>query len=274
MDEKTMVYLVFSCSVAMLVLFGTAFYGPFGAPAAILALLTIVAIFVINYADFLVFPLITNALGIRMVPAKNYYIPKENNCIVKYINGLYYATGYLTANIYNYVFEAEGVQEGEEAKLAEGPERWERIVMNAGFPFKYNIIASAQDVQKYRDELEGKRGVFEFQLSHEMSSQSPSQMTIDDLQKKMSILDARINRLSGGERPVNSIMYVETTAVGVSEKEAADALTNQLNHLQTLFSSFDLGIMRVVGREMYHLFTFGYVIPDEDTLTQVFSMQR
>jgi hypothetical protein len=274
MDEKTMMYLGFSSTVAVIVIFGTALYGPFGVLTSILALLTIVAIFIINYADFLVFPLITNVLGIKMVPAKNYYIPKENNSIMKNINGLYYATGYLTANIYNYVFEAESVQGGEDEKLAEAPEKWERIVMNAGFPFKYNVIAAAQDVQKYRDELEGKRGVLEFQLSHEMGSQAPSQMTIDDLQRRMSILDARIGRLGGGERPVDSIMYIETTAVGVSEKEAADALTNQLNHLQTLFSSFDLGITRVVGREMYHLFTFNYVLPDEDILTQVFTMQR
>ena len=190
------------------------------------------------------------------------------------MNGLYYATGYLTANIYNYVFEAEAVQEGEDAVLGAAPDKWERIVMNAGFPFKYNMIAVAQEVQKYRDELEGKRGVFEFQLSHEMSSESPDQMTIDDLQRKMNILGARIGRLSEGERPVDSIMYIESTAVGVSEKEAADALTNQLNHLQTLFSSFDLGINRVVGREMYHLFTFNYALPEEDMLTQVFSMQR
>jgi hypothetical protein len=274
MDQKTMLYLAFSCAVAVLVLFGTAYYGPFGAVTALLALLTIVAIFVVNYADFLVFPLITGVLGIRMIPAKDYYIPRENSCIIKYVNGLYYATGYLTANIYNYVFESEEVQEGEDAKLAEGPDKWERVVMNAGFPFKYNIIAVAQDVQRYRDELEGRRGVFEVQLSHETGSESPSQMTIDDLQRKMNILGARIARLSGGERPVDSIMYVESTAVGVSEKEAADALTNQLNHLQTLFSAFDLGITRVVGREMYHLFTFGYMLPDEDLLTQIFSMQR
>jgi hypothetical protein len=274
MDEKTMMYLAFSSAVAVLVIFGSALYGPFGIIAAALALLTLVIIFVINYADFLVFPLITNVLGIKMVPAKNYYIPKQNNCIIKSLNGIYYATGYLTANVYNYVFEAESVQEGEDARLAEAPEKWERIVMNAGFPFKYSIVAVAQDVQKYRDELEGKRGVFEFQLSHEMGSDSPNQLTIDDLQRKMNILDARIGRLSGGERPVDSVMYIETTAVGVSEKEAVDTLANQLNHLQTLFSAFDLGITRVVGREMYHLFTFNYALPEEDILTQIFSMQR
>lgn len=274
MDEKTMIYLAVTSAVAMIVVFGIPVYGPFGFVAAILALLTIIIIFIINFADFLVFPLITTIFGIRIIPAKNYYIPKANSCIIKYTNGLYYATGYLTANIYNYVFEAEREEEGEEGKLADSSEKWERIVTNAGFPFKFNIISAAEDIQKFRDALEGKRGVLEFQLSKEMGSSNPSQMTIDDIQKQINILDARINRMSGGERPVDSLMYIETTAVGVSEKEASDALTNQLNHLQTLFSSFDVNITRVVGREMYHLFTFGYALPEQDLLTQYFTFQR
>ncbi len=274
MDEKTMVYLSATTAVAMIVLFGTPLYGAFGFFAAALAGLTIVIIFVINYADFLVFPLITGVLGIRIVPAKNYYIPGANNCIIKYTNGLYYATGYLTANIYNYVFEAESEEGGEESKLLDAPEKWERIVMNSDFPFKFNIIAIAEDIQKYRDALEGKRGVLEFQLSKEAGSNNPSKMDMDDIQKQINILDARIDRLSGGERPVDSVMYAETVAVGVSEKEAADSLTNQLNHLQTLFSAFDVNITRVVGREMYHLFTFGYALPEEDLMTQLFTFQR
>jgi hypothetical protein len=274
MDEKTMVYLMATSAIAMMVLFGTAEYGDFGFLAALLAILAVMLIFIINYADFLVFPMVTSILGIRIVPAKSYYIPKANNCIIKYTNGLYYATGYLTANIYNYVFEAESEEGGEESKLVDAPEKWERIVMNAEFPFKFNIISAAEDIQKYRDALEGKRGVLEFQLSKEMGSENPSKMTIDDIQKQINILDARIDRLSGGERPVDSIMYVETIAVGVSEKEASDSLTNQLNHLQTLFSAFDVNISRVVGREMYHLFTFGYALPEEDLLTQIFTPQR
>jgi len=69
-------------------------------------------------------------------------------------------------------------------------------------------------------------------------------------------------------------MYIETTAVGVSEKEAMDALTNQLNHLQTLFGAFDLNIMRVTGRELYYLFTMNYAIPEVEALDQIFEAQR
>ncbi len=274
MDERTMIYLGTTSLIAILLLLSPAQFGGLAAVVALLVILTIMVILVLNYADFVLFPVFTQILGIKTVPVKNYYIPKTSNSIVKYINGIYYATGYLTANIYKYVFTAENVDENEEIKMSEGPEKWERIVMNAGFPFRYNVLSSAEDVQRYREELEGRRGTLEFQLSKEMSSSAPNELTIQDLQRKMNVVDARIDRLSGGERPIDSVMYIETTAVGVSEKEAADALTNQLNHLQTLFSSFDLSITRVVGRELYHLFTYNYTVPDRDLLGETFSLER
>jgi len=260
--------------VALLVIINASSFGGLGFVATVLAIMTIAMTLIINYADFVLFPLVTMVLGIKIIAAKNCYIPKNSNCIIKYVNGIYYATGFLTANVYNYIFEAEGVDESEDQKLGEAPDKWERIVMNIDFPFRYNIITASQDIQVYRDELEGKRGVMEVQLSREMGNSTPNQLTIQELEKKMNILDARIERLSTGERPVNSMMYIETTAVGVSEKEAVDALANQLNHLQTLFNSFDLSITRVIGREIYYLFTFNYSLPDVGTLTRIFSIQK
>jgi hypothetical protein len=274
MDEQTIIYIGAASFVALFVMFIAPSLGEFGFAAVILAILTIVLVFIINYADFVIFPIVTTIFGIKIMPASGYVIPKSANAVVKYVNGIYYATGYLTANIYNYVFSAESVDETENPKLGESLDKWERIVMSAGFPFRFNIISVAEDVQKYRDELEGKRGVLEVQLSKEMSSSNPNQLTIQDLQRKMNVLDARINRLSGGERPIDALMYIDTTAVGVSEKEAMDSLTNQLNHLQTLFNSFDLSITRVIGREVFHLFTFNYSLPEATTLNTIFSSQR
>ncbi len=274
MDEQTILYIGSTSFLALLVMFVSPLLGAFGVIGVILAALTIVLIFIINYADFVVFPVLTMLFGIKIMPAAGYTIPKSSNAVVKYVNGIYYATGFLTANIYNYVFSAENVDETEDIKLGESPDKWERIVMSAGFPFRFNIISVAEDVQKYRDELEGRRGVLEVQLSKEMGGSNPNQLAIQDLQRKMNVLDARINRLSGGERPIDAIMYIDTTAVGVSEKEAVDALTNQLNHLQTLFNSFDLSITRIVGREVYHLFTFNYSLPESSTLDLIFSTQR
>ncbi|MEM0074480.1 MAG: hypothetical protein QW091_01995 [Candidatus Micrarchaeaceae archaeon] len=274
MDFNTILYLATCSIIAILVGAATTTYGSSAIPIVVLSIIAILLFFIINYADFLLFPVFTNIFNIKQIPAKDYYIPKSNNAVIKYVNGIYYATGYLTANIYNYVFTVEQIQEGEETLLAEGPNNWERIVQNITFPFKYNIVCYAEDLQKYRDELEARRGALEFQLSREMSSTTPSQLTIEDLQRRINIIQTRIDRLSSGERPINAAMYLESTAVGVSEKEALDALAAQLDHLQTVFGGFDLSITRITGRELYLLFQFNYAVPQQQALELVFTVQR
>lgn len=275
MDEETIIYLGFTSIVALIGIFFSGGYGTLSIVAVALCIATLVFIVVMNYADFIIFPVFTIILGIKTMAAKNYIIPKNQNCIIKNVNGLYYATGYLTANVYNYVFGAERVEEGEDEKLAMAPDKWERIVMNVKFPFKFHMLTYANEIQSYREELEGKRGFLEFQLSKEMQASTPNQLTIDDFQRRINIIQSRIERLSSGERPVGSVMYIETIAVGVSEKAAMDALTNQINQLETVFNSMDLNIARVVGRELNILFRFGYQLPTTPgELEALFNVQK
>lgn len=56
-------------------------------------------------------------------------------------------------------------------------------------------------------------------------------------------------------------MYMETTAFGVSEKAALDSLGGQLRQLQVAFSAFDLSLQRIVGRELYTLFNYNFMLP-------------
>ena len=275
MDEETIVYTGITSIVALIAILFAGSYGSLGIVAVALGFAAIVVILLLNFADFIIFPVFTSLLKITMVPAKNYTIPKGQNAIIKNVNGLYYATGYLTSNVYNYVFASEKIDITEEMKLATAPERWERIVMNVHFPFKFHLITYADDIQQYRDELEGKRGFLEFQLSREMMGGNPNQLTIDDFQRRISVLQARIERLSSGERPVGSVMYIESIAVGVSEKAAMDALSGQINQLQTVFNSMDLSITRVVGRELNILFKFGYFLPTSTSeIEGLFNVQK
>jgi acetolactate synthase small subunit len=90
----------------------------------------------------------------------------------------------------------------------------------------------------------------------------------------MNVIQTRIDRIGQGEKPIDNIMYIESTAVGVSLKEASDSLTNQLNELQTVFNVFDLSINRVIGRELYLLFRMNYVIPGIGELMDSFQIQK
>ncbi len=273
MDEEGLAYIGLTSMVMIALVLTAGSYGAFSIVILALGLLAIVVNVTINYADFIIFPLFTRIFGITTVPAGRYRIPKSQDVIIKYVNGIYYATGYLTGNVYSYVFTSEQTQD-DQTVLAGAMEKWERIVMNADFPFKMNVVAVPQGVQQYRDEIDGQRGYLEFQLSREVNGSNPNQMVVQELQRKLGVLQAKMDRISAGERPLNTIIYIESTAVGISEKEAVDNLSTQLSQLQTLFNSFDLSISRVIGRELYYLNVLNYRVFSEAELGKIFQVQR
>ncbi len=273
-DEESIMYLGITGIIVLIIIFTSTSFGSLRLVVIVLSLLAMCLILMIEYLDYLIVPQFTSILGIRQVPAKNYVITKKQDAIVKEVSGVYYAIGYVTANIYKYVFEAEVIQEGEGSKMASAPDTWERVAMSIKFPFRFHLVSMTQDVQAYRDTLEGKRSFLEFSLGKETTSGNPSPTAIQDLQRRINVLQTRIDRISAGERPVFSLMYVETIAVGVSEKEALDALTGQINQLVTTFNAFDLSTTRIVGREIYELFKLNYVMPDKGVLEKTFNTQK
>ena len=273
-EMETILYMGTSIAVIVLVLSNASNYGILSPIVFAIGIIVLFFIMAMNFADFLVFPFITKRMNVQIQLSKTHMVPETQNCVIKNANGLYYATGYLTGNIYKYVFSAENIVPGEEENLSSGPEKWERILMNTNFTFKFNLISVAEDVQKYREALEGKRGYLEFQLSREEQNTTPNALTIKEIERQINIIQTRIDRISDGELPTYSIMYIESTAVGVSQKEAMDELGNQLAHLQTVFNSFDLSITRVVGREVHHLYGMNYRITNLEEMTKLFQVQN
>ncbi len=202
-------------------------------------------------------------MGITFQPANSYYIIKNQNAVLKNVNGLFYATGYVTANLFPYTFKEERNEENTDDQLQSAPEKWERAIMSIGFPFKFHVLSAGLDVQKTRDDLEGKRGYQEFQLSRLLQNPSANDVAVTNIQRNINIIQAKIDRISQGEKPVAALMYLETTAVGISEKAAIDALNDQVRQLQISFSAFDVDLSRIAGRELYTIFMYNFMIPLE-----------
>lgn len=263
MDEEEIFYLALSL-ITILILFATlpAFGKGWSLLAALLGVLAAGFIVMMNWADFVILPFVTKTVGVTFQPAKDYQIPKSQDTVLKNVSGLYYATGFLTANLFAYTFKEEQMEENPDEKLAMAAENWEKAVMSLNFPFKFHAISVGNDVQTIRDELEGRRSYQEFQLNRALQNQqSANETVLTDIRRKISVIQAKIDRISGGEKPISSLMYVETTAVGISEKAAADNLSAQLKQLQVALSSLDLQLTRVVGRELYTLFRFNFSMP-------------
>jgi hypothetical protein len=262
MDEEGAIFLIFSLMLmliafSMLSSFGKGFYSII---AVLILVFGVVMILALNWADSIIIPGITSMLGITFQPANNYYITKKQDAVVKNVSGLFYATWIYNANIFGYLFKEESAPEEDEERLILAPESYERLVMNIDFPYKFHVISSGMDIQTVRDELEGKRSYQEFEMSRALQGNA-NEVTITDIQRKMNVVQAKIDRISKGEKPIATLMYIETTAIGVSEKAAFDALEEQVKRLQVSFSAFDLELRRIVGRELYTLFQFNFALP-------------
>ena len=241
MDEESMAYLLFSmlipwprwCSCRSL---GSRLIQYV---ALALILTSIGAILMLNWVDFILFLLVTDLLNITFQPASGYKIVKNaGSAIVKRRRRALLRDRIVSCQSVRVHFKQEVAEvESDDTKYINAPGSWERAVMSLGFPFKFHVISSGLDVQKVRDELEGKRSYQEFQLSRAMQGGKPTRTTVTELKRTISVLQAQINRISEGEKPDRTVMYVETTAIGVSEKAALDALEAQIKSLQVALGS-------------------------------------
>lgn len=263
MDEEAIMYIAFTMVVLLIAISLLPYFGR--GLIEVVCFFIIVAgvmlILILNFADFLFISILFGALGITFQPAQGYTIIKNQDAIVKNVNGLFYATGFVTANLFAYTFKLETEQVDEDEKMIASPENWERAIMNIDFPLKYHVLSMGLDVQKVRDEFEGKRSYEEFQMSRALQSPTVNDMTLTEIQRKINVIQRKIDRISQGEKPIATAMYLETTAIGVSQKAALDALARQINGLQIAMSSMDVDLTRITGREMYILFNFNFALP-------------
>lgn len=165
MDEQTIVYVAI-CSVFVLLLLvvSSAMGGLVGPIALVISIATLIGVMGMAFADFVLFPAITSMLKVSFRPAKGYKIVPKQDAIVKNVGGLFYATGYMTASLFAYTFKEEQVQDDQE-QMMNAADKWERAVVAVDFPFKFHVLSAGRDVQKVREEVEGKRSYQEFQLN-------------------------------------------------------------------------------------------------------------
>jgi hypothetical protein len=217
------------------------------------------------FLDFLVLPLFTDTFGIIEIPADGYEITKKQDAIIKYVNGIYYATGYLGTSIYEYVLRREEPEENLEGRFIQGLELWERAVASIKFPIKFSIISFQRDLVSARRELEEERDYWEYRLSKEMQLSMPNAMEIDNIQRKIRVLDVKLNRMSAGEKPLGVLMYASVYACGLSKEAALKNLESAVKEASvTLGNALDLKVSRLTGRDLRNAFLLEYVVPPSE----------
>ena len=89
--------------------------------AAGIVVFTAGLVVVLNFADYLLVSIGFSTLGVTFQPAAGYTINRQQNAVIKEVGGIYYATGYITGNLFAYEFKQELGDVGHPSKIIEAP---------------------------------------------------------------------------------------------------------------------------------------------------------
>jgi hypothetical protein len=205
---------------------------------------------------FIILPLITKILKVSEIRVGGFEIPPSQDVILKNIGGIYYATMFLYARFY------ESAAVGVEEEQASYMDLWERAVSSVSFPFKFCIITYIENILKFREDVETKRASAQMKLGREREKPRPDPITIDRWERDIARQNEMLVRLSAGEKPLGIVMYVMTSAVGVSADAAIASVRAQANELKANFSNtLNVEITNLVGEDMKKCFEWEVAIP-------------
>ncbi len=211
---------------------------------------------VVYQLGFIILPFITKVLRVREIRAGGFEVPPSQDVILKSVGGVYYATQFLYARLYESA--SAGVQEEQSSYM----DLWERAVASMDFPFKFCVLSYLEDILKFREDAETKRAAAQLRLGREREKPRPDAITIDKWEREVAKQNALLARLSSGEKPLGTLMYAMTISVGVSPEAATAAVKGQTNELKAAFSNaLNVEMLELKGEDMKKCFEWEVAFP-------------
>lgn len=205
--------------------------------------------------------------GAKIVEAgRNFEIPPSQDVIVGKSGGNFLATVFLAARLYDSASERHGP---DRAALGE---MFEKAIASSGFPFKICALVSPLGLKNELDEIQGKRSIAESRRE-KLSSSSKRDSEIARLDREIAMWNRQIERLTTGERPLEMVFYLSTTASGLTKEEAITQARAQGDELSVVVgSALSCEIVPLSGEEMKRCFWWDFFGPadTEDLRDQMF----
>jgi hypothetical protein len=258
-NEKTVAAAALCISfLSLLLSFSSTGLGNFKIVLVAVCLLCLIFNAVVYEVGFVILPLITGILKVKEIRTGGFEIPPSQDVILKTVGGVYYAAEFLQAKLYESV--TAGVQEEQSSYM----DMWERAVSSINYPFKFCLISYPEDIIKFREDTETNRAAAQLRLGREREKPRPDAITIDKWEREVAKQNELLARLSSGEKPLGTLMYIMTMSIGVSPAAAIAAVKGQANELKATFSNaLNVEISQLKGEDMKKCFDWEVEFPPE-----------
>lgn len=224
--------------------------------SAILCLLGAVGAISIYKYGYVIVPLILQRGNVVQIMEGGFEVPPSNDCVLKNVSGVYYASKYLGVRIY------ESAAEKSDEENIVYSQYFERAVSSVKYVTKFAMMVYIKDITEHRSRIETKHAEAQLRLARERDKPDPDVLKLDRYEKEVAMWENQINKLTRGIKPMGLISYVMTTAVGISKEAAMAGANAQANELKaTISNALNVQVDLLTGDEMLRCFQWEVMIP-------------
>ena len=260
MEGENRIYTVLSLAGGLFCLAASLFFG--SAPSAALGALFFSLSLLLWKYGYAIYPYF--AKGAKIVEAgRNFEIPASQDVVVGKEGGGFLATVFLRAHLYESASEGGAAQAGK---------MFEKAISSAGFPFKICCLVCPLSLRAELDEMREKRSLAESR-QEKMAHGKGNELERARLEREIAMWGRQIERLTAGEKPLEVVFYLSTTAQGRTKEEAVSRAHQQADELSVVIgSALSCEITAVTGEDMKRLFWWDFFGPTnrEDLADQLF----
>jgi len=259
-DGGNRIYTVISLAGGLFCLAASLFFGsaPAAAAGALFFFLSIVA-WKYGYALYPYFA--KNAKLVEI--GRNFEIPPSQDVVVGKEGGSFLATVFLAARLYESASDGGAAQAGK---------MFERAVSSSGFPFKVCCLVCPLSLRAELDEMREKRSLAESRRE-KLAAGKGNESERARLEREIAMWGRQIEKLTTGEKPLEVVFYLSTTADGRTKDEAVSRARQQGEELSVVVgSALSCEIAQLKGEEMKRVFWWDFFGPTtrEDLADQMF----
>ncbi|MCD6279436.1 hypothetical protein J7J26_01525 [Candidatus Micrarchaeota archaeon] len=190
-----------------------------------------------------------------------YEIPPSQDIIVKKSGQDYYASVFYVAIIPESITEMNTEQRGLFA------EYFERAISSVKSIVKFSVLVRNINLSDAIDEIKAKRSWCETKRAQLVASNdSTKEADVMRLNREITMWNRQLERLTSGEKPMEVVCYMMTTAKGTTKEEAIIRAKSQGNEVKSVVgNALNVEVHQLIGEDMKRIFEWETFIPASET---------
>ncbi|MFH1306688.1 MAG: hypothetical protein ABIH83_03490 [Candidatus Micrarchaeota archaeon] len=214
------------------------------------ALCFLLSIIIWKFGYFLA-PLLTRTINYSP-KFDDYELTPQQDVILKKSSDGYYASAFLSVSLRDST--AFKTSEQKSALM----EMFERAISSLRHTMKISLIVCNLDLSDYIDKLEERRSLAE----HRRAQTKKNSSDFSRLDREIQFYSSQIKRLTSGEKPMQVLAYVQTTAFGLTREEVVSRIRSQAKESAAVLSNaLSCQITPLVGEELLKCFQWEKFAP-------------